>query len=736
MANQSVKRILVNVDSEFSRLFWAARFEQSQYGKEATANDPAHKAAVAFAKAEGWPWAEQLLAASRLDWTGEYDQALQLLTKLEASIPENWQGLFHFVRGAALSNNGEYDEAIKAYRKALDDPKLESPAKAWFNLGLTLDVKGEHDEAIKAYRKALDDPKLESPGKAWFNLGCALGVKGEEDEAINAYRKALDDPKLESPEKAWFNLGCALGAKGEHDEAIKAYRKALDDPKLDSPGKVWNNLGVALGVKGEQDEAIKAYRRALDDPKLDSPGKVWNNLGIALGAKGEHDEAIKAYRKALDDLKYATPAKAWTNLAQSYVDAGKADQAEDAFANALSCPDPTGGAHARARFGLQLLKSKITPDALSPDDQAMASVSGGGESTDEIEDGVIAAIQEAGDTQYEKYIKRPDSRRKDTLSILRGWSSAVTLLEGSERRWRGGGYFLKWSGYGIVIDPGFDFLRNFHDAGYHGREISAVIVSHNHPDHNSDVKDIDDLRYELFKRRDPNERPGIQPYVLLWDQDTDRATQFGFANPQHRHADVVLQSGFPQPLNLNDHRAKIPVNVIPFRVNHGSDVLHAMGMVVELLDAEGAPALKIGYTADTAYFEDLHKHLANCDVLIAHISQPSIEELKDASKFKDFHLGYRGTARLLKECKPKLALIGEFWAGFTDLRISLVKGLRQRSGIQAVLPAGLAMHLRLPSLEIECTECRKPTAFSAIKIAPPTDNFGSLAYLCPSCIIG
>ena len=136
------------------------------------------------------------------------------------------------------------------------------------------------------------------------------------------------------------------------------------------------------------------------------------------------------------------------------------------------------------------------------------------------------------------------------------------------------------------------------------------------------------------------------------------------------------------------------------------------------------------------FIDEARKSLTGCDILIAHISQPSIEELQDASKLKEIHLGYRGGARLLKECKPKLALIGEFWAGFTDLRISLVKGLRQRSGVEAILPAGLAMHLRLPSLEIECTECAKPTPFAAVKVAPPTDNFGSLAYLCPNCMIG
>lgn len=310
----------------------------------------------------------------------------------------------------------------------------------------------------------------------------------------------------------------------------------------------------------------------------------------------------------------------------------------------------------------------------------------------------------------------------------------MTLLEGSERRWRGGGYFLKWRGHGIVIDPGFDFLRNFHDAGYHGREISAVIVSHNHPDHNSDLKHIDDLRYEVWRRLEGTKNR-LPPYVLIWDHDTDVATKFMVDKAMHRCEPVPLNSALQHPINLfTEHPQKIPILVHPFKVKH--ETKDAMGMVVELLDEKGKPALRIGYTADTAYFEDLHKHLADCHVLIAHISQPSIEELKDASKLKEVHLGYRGTARLLRECKPKLALIGEFWAGFADLRISLVKGLRERSGMNAVLPAGLAMHLRLPSLKIECTECRKPTPFSIIKVAPPTDHFGNLAYLCPNCMIG
>lgn len=498
--------------------------------------------------------------------------------------------------------------------------------------------------------------------------------------------------------------------------------------------------GTSLANKGNHEAAIEAYRKALDDPSFDTPGKAWNNIGLALSAKGEHDGAIEAYRKALDDPNYGTPAKAWNNIADAYVKTGNREEAEKAFRSALESLDPAGAQHARARLGLRLLESRIKPEALSPDDRALVAKPAVSTETGRIEEGIIAAIREAGDTQYDKYLSdRKDSGRDDTLSILRGWSSAVTLLEGSERRWRGGGYFLKWRGYGVAIDPGFDFLRNFHDAGYHGREISAVVVSHNHPDHNSELKDVDDLRYELYKRLATTGDSGGRPYLLLWDEDTARATDFGSNVPEHRAEPIVMASGFPHPIDLSGPPipipARVPVRVTPFKVNHGSDVPRAMGMTIELLDEDGGPALRIGYTADTAYFPELQRHLAGCDVLIAHISQPGIDELQDATKLKEVHLGYRGTAKLLGECKPKLALIGEFWAGFADLRIRLAKGLRERSGVEHVLPAGLAMHVRLPSLEIECTECHKPTPFRKVRTAPPTDHFGSLAYLCPGCMI-
>lgn len=576
---------------------------------------------------------------------------------------------------------------------------------------------------------------LEYKAYVAFVRGAALAGKGEFDEAIRAYEEARDDEYFDMPANAWYNIGTALYYKGAYDEAIKACEKAAEDPKFGSHGMAWNAIGVALGKKGDHETAITAFRKAIDNSKYTTPAYAWNNLGLSLSAQGKYEEAIKALRKALSNPKFEDLANVWTNLAQTYVLLGETELAREAFNKALATPDGRKTSHARARLGLQLLEAELDLTALSADDRALVEKGTTESRPDDIEAGIIAAIQAAGESQYEKYVARPDSNRDDILSVLRGWSSAVTLLEGSERRWRGGGYFLKWKGRGVVIDPGFDFLRNFHDAGYHGREIRAVIVSHNHPDHNSDLKDLDDLRYELFKRLARKNEPGSEPYILLWDQDTDKATKFSFEAPKHLYEPVVLASGFPQAIDLEKHPAKLPLRILPFKVNHGTDVLHAMGVVLELLDVSHKVALRIGYTADTAYFDGLEAHLANCDILIAHISQPSIDELQDVSKLKENHLGYRGTARLIKACKPKLTLVGEFWAGFSDLRIALVKGLRQLSGVESILPAGLSMHVRLPSLEIECTECFKPTSFTEIRVAPPTANFGDLAYLCPRCLL-
>lgn len=82
---------------------------------------------------------------------------------------------------------------------------------------------------------------------------------------------------------------------------------------------------------------------------------------------------------------------------------------------------------------------------------------------------------------------------------LQRWNS-LTPAQGKSV---GGGYFIYHTDragvidLGIVIDPGFDFVRNFFRNGFSIRDIDIVLISHAHADHLWDFESIIQLLHEL-----------------------------------------------------------------------------------------------------------------------------------------------------------------------------------------------------------------------------------------------
>jgi tetratricopeptide (TPR) repeat protein len=641
--------------------------------------------------------------------------------------------------GAQLELEGKPGEAGTALDQALGESDLQLRGMAWFFRGSAHDEQKEYDAAIECYKRALGEPRFDRPGAAWYNMGNALVEKGDYDAAIKSYQKVLEDPRFDTPGDAWYNMGNALTEKGDYDAAIKCYQKALEDPRFDTPGNAWNNMGNALRHKGDYDAAIDTFKKALEDPRYETPAYAWNNMGNALGDKGDYVAAIESYKKALEDPRYDRPGDAWHNMALTL--ARKGDSAE-----ALSCLQKAEKAYRehgddeRARQEQALAAAaRLAPGRRSSKDEAaMRSAA-----LPALEDGYGASpeqrmkqklLSQEADA-YEEYAREERSSLKEVFAILKGWGSAVPLLAGGQAACRGGGYFLKWRGTGLVVDPGFDFLKNFHDAGFHADEIQGVLVSHDHTDHNHDLRTLDDIKYELYKRM-PDKRK--RAYDVFRDTGTAHSVAFDPPEAAHRQPLTELELSLwkkkavkPLPIGGN---GQAPFTVRYFAAHHG--LKDALGLRVECLDAGSNEAvLAVGFSCDTGYFEDLcsPEYLGKCDILVAHISEPDAEEYEDPEHLKKNHLGYRGAARLIQGCKPRLTVVCEFWAGVTDLRLDLVQGLRNLCNTKAILPGGVGLFIKPSTLDVRCSSCQAWCPRHEISVSGSDIPFGPLRYLCPNC---
>jgi tetratricopeptide (TPR) repeat protein len=684
-----------------------------------------------------------------------YDQALTL-------NPKDYHT--HRNKGVTLANKGDLDAAIACFDQALALNPLDSAAHR--NKGATLTNKGDLDAAIACFDQALTlNPKdyaalrykgisLSKKGDLVAGIACfdqalilnpkdydahrdkgvSLSLKGDFDAAIACYDKAIAlNPK---DYDAHRDKGATLANNGDIDTAIACFDQALLLNPKDYDAH--RDKGVSLSKKGDEDAAIACYDQALTLNPDD--GLTMFRKGITLTNKNDIPAALQWFKKALASPKFNWDAQAYMWMGDA---CKQGKQEKDAIehwktAEALF---RTKGDKDNAELALRKIAAAgKSPKQRGPSDRAALSeavpVPDSGDKNSP-ERRIWAKIEKFGKTKYEDYGKRYDASKSadEVLAILRGWGSAVGLLpmKGGVPC-RGGGYLLKWRGKGLLIDPGFDCLTNLHEADFHCQEIHAVVVSHNHPDHNNDLRSFDDIRYEMYKRANDDHAREIWTYKLLWDKDT--ASQRKFDPEEALHRQEIKMESSPQNMAPKQFCSdSLPYRIHWFKANHATDVQGAVGLRVDCLNADGTTALTVGFTCDTEYYDKLldDKHLGKCDILIAHISMPDEEEYTDPKHVKKGHLGYRGVEKLIKGAQPKLTLVGEFWAGITDLRIDLVSGLRSLCKPAAIFPASIGLELKPSTMEIRCTNCKQWTEHSKIHVGSPAIEFGRLSYLCPHC---
>ncbi len=540
----------------------------------------------------------------------------------------------------------------------------------------------------------------------------------------NKKRSGLEQLRTEAEQlglKGWVRLIEArlASVNDQYDIAIDLSTSLLDYPELTSKLR-----------------AMALYNRAFTYGKLEPP-RTEDEIADYTAVIEMPDAPTKQKRTAL------------FYRGHTYIRKGEPKKAKDDLLEAKKFFEQIGDKDKINSIDFMLSRLDVPNKDLSQEDQEIIQAVSSAPATDKqlsVENKIVNEFTAKKTSVYDEYNKRrPSSYIKDTdaeneviLAILKGWGSAVPLVLGGEGACRGGGYFLKFNVNGLAVDPGYDFLMNFHAQKFHLRELDAVLVSHNHPDHTHDLKSIDDVKYEMWVSSEES----FQPYSLVLDIDTAGSTEEWNKEPKKfRKPPIRVDANRHDKVDLNE-LAGLPFNVESFKVEHTKDVPNAVGYRVSCMK-EQKPILTVGFSCDTKYFPKLSNddNLGGCDILVAHMSQPDIPELKDPNnaKFKEGHLGYRGTIELIKECKPKLTIISEFWAGLDDARILLLQGLRNRCKTDNILPGGVGLLVKVTcepmSFQILCTNCKKWTQHEKIKVGSSSVSFGPLNYLCPDCCL-
>jgi hypothetical protein len=294
-----------------------------------------------------------------------------------------------------------------------------------------------------------------------------------------------------------------------------------------------------------------------------------------------------------------------------------------------------------------------------------------------------------------------------------------------------GGYFLKWQGKGIAINPGHHFLASLHKQGLHVRDIDYVIVTKSDHDAFADVKSL----YHLNALVNNNQNDvHVIHYYLGLSAYQQLANYLKPKFKQERHSvhclELFVGSSEAEMITLTD-------GISLHYFAGSSQQLETCGFRLDLtgpghLSSDHSHPIKLGYLSDTAWTPIFSEHLAGCDLLILGVNTTNSEDL-NRLRYNEDCLGYYGCLSLIEEIAPRLTLCCEYSGTEGDIRLEIVKKMRtdvQNNGrSMPILPGDNGLEIDLTTLQIRNDVAQTSVDPSQIHVMRTTNNFGSLHFV-------
>jgi hypothetical protein len=309
--------------------------------------------------------------------------------------------------------------------------------------------------------------------------------------------------------------------------------------------------------------------------------------------------------------------------------------------------------------------------------------------------------------------KKPVGKKSDNIFyVMKRWNSATPRCPSNEDDdTRGGGYFLVWNGKGVVIDPGYDFLKTFHEEGFRIRNIDLIIVTHAHDDHTQDLEAICSVLNKLNSQC--KKKHSID--LIISEGVRIKYSALFHAMKDLLHERVLKPDDSLKPSEVFKKKYDFEIEAVKTHHNEKPWMVNNTGFGVILnLKKDTSEKFKIGITGDTSYWEGIEKRYSGLNLLIEHIG---------TFKGSENHLCYVGCLNLLERLpqKPNLVVVSEFGKELIKHRVNICSRIESSvnhaffGGIKMPVFAGdIGMKIKIPSKQIFCHDTKRFEDFSKV----------------------
>lgn len=293
-------------------------------------------------------------------------------------------------------------------------------------------------------------------------------------------------------------------------------------------------------------------------------------------------------------------------------------------------------------------------------------------------------------------IKRVNKQETTEFYIIRRWGSSAGIFERNKsiNANYGGGFYLRHNGFGLVIDPGYDFVRNLvHYSACDLRDVDGVIVTHYHLDHFADFNRIIQGVREHNQYQAPRK-------LFFWIPKPGDTKMFPKVIREPFCIDVSKRKGSNACFYLPNTPwgRKHGLKIRPFTVSHKqfnskeTSTWNSYGFVITPL-RNGDELLSIGYSGDATYEDALITKLSTSDIVILNVSAIHTDdvvlldkqlELRTGKKNKKNHLGYSGTLQIVEKLqKVQVVILEELYEPQSNMDYRLLLSEILKSDLQS-----------------------------------------------------